>query len=196
LVDPGNIVPANGTTGIAVITPLQPITVIFTISEDSLSQVVEQTSLGKTLTVKALDRTKQHELATGTLLTVDNQINTTTGTVRARATFANARNELFPNQFVNARLLVRTLTQVNLIPQAAIQRNNDVAFVYVEQPDSTVQSRNVKILATEGETSAVTGVNAGEQLVTDGFDKLQNGSKIKRRETAPAGSPPAAQKSG
>ncbi len=195
-IDPGNIVTANGTSGLCVITQLQPITVIFTVAEDAIDEVFAQMSAGHVMPVIALDRSKQHTLATGTLLTVDNQVNTSTGTVRARATFANARNELFPNQFVNARLLVRTLTQVNLIPQAAIQRNNDVAFVYVEQPDSTVQSRNVKILATEGETSAVTGVNAGEQLVTDGFDKLQNGSKIKRRETAPAGSPPAAQKSG
>jgi multidrug efflux system membrane fusion protein len=120
------------------------------------------------------------------LITIDNQVNTTTGTVRARAVFPNTHNELFPNQFVNARLLVKTLTQVNLVPQAAIQRNNDVAFVYVEQPDSTVRSVNVTILATEGETSAITGVTAGEQLVTDGFDKLQSGSKIVQRKAAEA----------
>jgi membrane fusion protein, multidrug efflux system len=136
--------------------------------------------------VLALDRSKQHQLASGTLLTVDNQVNTTTGTVRARAMFPNAHNELFPNQFVNARLLVKTLTQVNLVPQAAIQRNNDIAFVYAVQADSTVQSRNVKILATEGESSAVSGVEAGQELVTDGFDRLQNGSKITHRQTAPA----------
>jgi membrane fusion protein, multidrug efflux system len=117
LVDPGNIVPANGTTGIATIAQLQPITVIFTLAEDSLSQVVEQTSAGTTLAVKALDRTKQHQLADGTLLTIDNQINTTTGTVRARATFPNTHNELFPNQFVNVRLLVKTLTDVTLVPR-------------------------------------------------------------------------------
>jgi multidrug efflux system membrane fusion protein len=118
-VDPGNIVPANGTTGIAVITQLQPITVIFTIAEDSLSDVTEQMATGRTLAVDALDRTKQRTLASGTLITVDNQINTTTGTVRARATFPNTHNELFPNQFVNARLLVKTLTQVDLVPAPA-----------------------------------------------------------------------------
>jgi multidrug efflux system membrane fusion protein len=189
LVDPGNIVPANGTTGIAVITQLQPITVIFTIAEDSLSQVVEQTALGKTLAVKALDRTKQRELAEGTLLTVDNQINTTTGTVRARATFPNTHNELFPNQFVNVRLLVKTLTDVTLVPEAAIQRNNDAAFVYVINPDNTVKQQNIKIIATEGQVSAATGVDTGQKVVTDGFDRLQNGSKIAIRTPAAKGAP-------
>jgi membrane fusion protein, multidrug efflux system len=187
LVDPGNIVPANGTTGIAVITQLQPITVIFTIAEDSLSQVVEQISLGKTLAVKALDRTKQRELADGTLLTVDNQINTTTGTVRARATFPNTRNELFPNQFVNVRLLVTTLTDVTLVPEAAIQRNNDAAFVYLIQADGSVKQQNIKIIATEGQVSAASGVDAGQQVVTDGFDRLQNGSKVTIKKPAAKG---------
>jgi multidrug efflux system membrane fusion protein len=122
---------------------------------------------------------------------VDNQVNTTTGTVRARATFPNAHNELFPSQFVNARLLVKTLTQVNLVPQAAIQHNNDVAFVYAVQPGSTVQSRTVKILATEKGVSAVTGVDPGAQLVTDGFDKLQDGTKVAISEQKPASGKPA-----
>jgi multidrug efflux system membrane fusion protein len=183
-IDPGNIVPANGTTGLCVITQLQPITVIFTIAEDEIDEVTAQMTTGRSMQVLALDRSKQHQIAAGSLLTVDNQVNTTTGTVRARATFPNSHNELFPSQFVNARLLVKTLTGVNLVPQAAIQRNNDVAFVYVEQTDGTVQSKNVKLLATEAETSAVTGVNAGDQLVTDGFDKLQNGSKIVQRKPA------------
>ena len=195
-VDPGNIVPANGTTGLVTVTQLQPITVIFVIAEDSIDDVFAQMNTGRSLTVIALDRSKQQTISTGALLTVDNQVNTTTGTVRARATFANAHNELFPNQFVNARLLVKTLRQVNLVPQAAIQHNNDVAFVYVVQPDSTVQQRNVSILATEGETSAVTGVNPGDQLVSDGFDKLQNGSKIVRRQTAPAKAGAAAKTTG
>jgi multidrug efflux system membrane fusion protein len=189
-VDPGNIVPANGATGIAVITQLQPITVIFTIAEDSLGDVTEQMATGRTLAVKALDRSKQKELAEGTLLTVDNQINTTTGTVRARATFPNTHNELFPNQFVNARLLVKTLTQVNLVPQAAIQKNNDASFVYVIQPDNSAKSQDIKILATEAGVSAVTGVDPGDKLVTDGFDKLQNGSKVVIRQ------PPAANTAG
>jgi membrane fusion protein, multidrug efflux system len=187
LVDPGNIVPANGTTGIAVITQLQPITVIFTIAEDSLAQVVEQTSAGQTLTVQALDRTKQRHLAEGTLLTVDNQINTTTGTVRARASFPNTHNELFPNQFVNVRLLVKTLTDVTLVPEAAIQRTNDSAYVYAIQPDSTVKQQSIKILATEGEVSAASGVDPGQQVVTDGFDRLQSGSKVTIRKAAAKG---------
>jgi multidrug efflux system membrane fusion protein len=185
-VDPGNIVAADGTTGLATITQLQPITVIFTISEDDLPQVTEQTSAGRTLTVAALDRAQQHKLAEGTLITLDNQINTATGTVKARATFPNKKNELFPNQFVNARLLVKTLNNVVLVPTAAIQRNSDEAFVYVVQPDSTVKSRDVKIVATDGETTAVTGVKTGEKLVTDGFDKLQSGSRIVDRQAQPA----------
>jgi multidrug efflux system membrane fusion protein len=198
-VDPGNIVPANGTTGLLTVTQLQPITVIFTIAEDSIDQVFAQMSSGRPMPVIALDRSKQNTLATGTLLTVDNQVNTTTGTVRARATFANAHNELFPNQFVNARLLVKTLTQVTLVPQSAVQHNSEQAFVYAVQPDSSVQSRNVTILATEGQSSAVTGVAPGDQLVTDGFDKLQNGSKIVHRTTtvpAPGEASAAAKKPG
>jgi multidrug efflux system membrane fusion protein len=198
-VDPGNIVASDGTTGLAVITQLQPITVIFNISEDDLSQVTEQTSAGRTLSVTALDRAQQHKIAEGVLLTLDNQINTTTGTVRARATFPNKKNELFPNQFVNARLLVKTLTNVVLVPTAAVQRNSDAAFVYVVQPDKTVKSQDVKIVATEGETTAVTGAKAGDVLVTDGFDKLQSGSKIVDRQAltaaapgAPAATPPPA----
>jgi membrane fusion protein, multidrug efflux system len=194
-IDPGNVVAADGTSGLCVLTQLQPITVIFTIAEDEIDEVTGQMATGRSMQVLALDRSKQHQIAAGTLITVDNQVNTTTGTVRARATFPNSHNELFPNQFVNARLLVKTLTQVNLVPQAAIQRNNDAAFVYVEQPDSTVQSVNVTILATEGETSAVTGVKPGQQLVTDGFDKLQNGSKIVQRKAA-AEAKPAAKKPG
>jgi multidrug efflux system membrane fusion protein len=192
-VDPGNIVPADGTTGLVTITQLQPITVIFTIAEDDLSEVTEQMATGRDLRVDALDRTKQRTVATGTLLTIDNQINITTGTVRARATFANTHNELFPNQFVNTRLLVKTLTQVNLVPEAAIQRNNDAAFVYIVQTNGTVLSSNVKILATEAGVSAITGVKPNEQVVTDGFDKLQNGMKIVIRQpaTRPAAPTPA-----
>jgi multidrug efflux system membrane fusion protein len=187
-VDPGNIVAANGTTPLATLTQLQPITVIFTLAEDDLAEVAAQMATGRTLPVEALDRTQQHEIARGTLITIDNQINLTTGTFRARATFPNSHNELFPNQFVNARLLVKTLSQVDLAPTAAIQRNNDSVFVYVIQGGGTVQSRNVKIIATEGEVTAVTGVDSGDRLVTDGFDKLQNGSKvvIKQAPAAPA----------
>ncbi len=193
-VDPGNIVAADGTTGLATITQLQPITVIFNISEDDLPAVTEQTSAGRTLAVTALDRAQARTLAEGTLITLDNQINTTTGTVRARATFPNKKNELFPNQFVNARLLVKTLTNVILVPSASIQRNGDSAFVYVVQADNTVLSRDVKIVAAEGEITAVTGVKPKEELVTDGFDKLQSGSKIAIRKTESAGASPAAER--
>ena len=188
-IDLGNVVPANGTTGLCVITQIQPITVIFTVAEDEIDDVTAQMATGRTMQVLALDRAKEHQIAAGSLITVDNQVNITTGTVRARATFPNTKNELFPSQFVNARLLVKTLTQVNLVPQAAIQRNNDVAFVYVVQADGSVKSQNIKIQATEGETSAVTGVNPGDVLVTDGFDKLQNGSKVVQRKIPPAGPP-------
>jgi multidrug efflux system membrane fusion protein len=190
-IDPGNVVTANGTSGLCVITQLAPITVIFVIAEDSIDEVFAQMKSGRTLPVIALDRSKQHTLDTGTLLTVDNQVNTTTGTVRARATFPNTHNELFPSQFVNARLLVKTLKQVSLVPQAAIQHNNDITFVYLVGADDTVQSRNVKILATEGATSAVTGVAAGDRLVTDGFDKLQNGTKVSIREPSATAAPAA-----
>jgi membrane fusion protein, multidrug efflux system len=184
-IDPGNVVTANGTSGLCVITQIQPITVIFTIAEDEIDEVTAEMASGRTLQVLALDRSKTHQLDTGTLLTVDNQVNTTTGTVRGRATFPNTQNTLFPNQFVNTRLLVKTLNDATLVPQAAIQRNNDQAFVYVVQPDSTVKSTDIKIVATEGETSAVSGVRPGAQLVTDGFDKLQNGSKVAQRKSEP-----------
>jgi len=183
-IDPGNVVTANGTSGLCVVTQIQPITVIFTVAEDEIDEVTAEMASGRSLKVLALDRSKTHQLDSGTLLTVDNQVNTTTGTVRGRAQFPNAQNTLFPNQFVNTRLLVKTLSDATLVPQAAIQRNNDQAFVYVVQPDSTVKSTDINILATEGGTSAVTGVVPGAQLVTDGFDKLQNGSKVAQRKPA------------
>ncbi|MBV9294676.1 MAG: efflux RND transporter periplasmic adaptor subunit [Acidobacteriaceae bacterium] len=194
-VDPGNIVQANGTQPLLTITQLQPITVIFTMAEDYISEVAPQMRAGHKLRVDALDHDNQTELAQGTLLTIDNQIDTTTGTVKVRATFPNRNYELFPNEFVNARLLVKTLNNVNLIPTAAIQRNNDIAFVYVVNPDRTVQSRNINIATTDGNTAAVTGVNPGETLVTDGFDKLQDGTKVTiRKPTAPAPAPPNSQR--
>jgi multidrug efflux system membrane fusion protein len=187
-VDPGNIVPANGTTGIVTITQLQPITIIFTIPEDDISRVVPEMQKGHKMRVDALDRDNQTELAQGSVLTVDNQVDPTTGTVRVRAIFANKDYKLFPNEFVNAKLLVRTLMGVNIIPNAAIQRNNEVAFIYVVKPDNTVQSRNINVGTTDGNQSAVTGVAPGEVVVTDGFDKLQDGTKIVPRA---AGATPA-----
>lgn len=186
-VDPGNIVPANGTTGIATITQLQPITVIFTMAEDYIDQVATQMRTGHKLKVLALDRSDESELAEGTVLTLDNQIDPATGTVRVRSTFLNKDLRLFPNEFVNARLLVKTLKGVNLIPTAAIQRNNDQAFVYlVDTQKSTVQSHNVTIATTDGDIAAVTGVNVGDSLVTDGFDRLTDGAKVRMKKPAAA----------
>lgn len=177
LVDPGNVVQANGTTALAVITQLQPITVIFTIAEDSLAQVQTQTRHGKKLSLDAFDRTQQTKIASGKLLTFDNQIDTTTGTVKMRALFDNQNDALFPNQFVNARLLVNTLEGVTLIPTSAIQHNGQTAFVYVIQNDAA-QIRNIKTGVTDGGLTAVTGINPGDVVANSSFDKLQNDSKI------------------
>ena len=177
-VDPGNIVQANGTTALLTIAQLQPITVIFAMAEDYIYDVTTQIRAGHKLRVDALDRDNQTELAQGTVLTLDNQIDTTTGTVKVRASFLNSDYRLFPNEFVNARLLVKTLMSVNIIPTAAVQHNNEVSFVYVVGPNNTVQSRNINVATTDGLSAAVTGVKPGETLVTDGFDKLQDGIKV------------------
>ena len=177
LVDPGNVVQANGTTPLVVVTQIQPITVIFTIAEDSLPQVEAKTRQGKRLDVLALDRAQQTKLATGKLLTFDNQIDTTTGTVKMRGIFDNKDGALFPNQFVNTKLLVDTLQGVTLIPSAAIQQNGQTSFVYLIQND-TAQIRNIKVGVTEAAQSAVTGINPGDMVATSSFEKLQNGSKV------------------
>ena len=177
LVDPGNVVQSSGGTTLAVITQLQPITVIFTIAEDSLAQVQAQTRHGKRLSVDAFDRAQQTKLGTGKLLTFDNQIDTTTGTVKMRALFDNKNDALFPNQFVNARLLVNTLQGVTLIPTSAIQHNGQTAFVYVIQND-TAQIRNIKTGVADAGNTAVTGINPGDVVANSSFDKLQNNSKI------------------
>lgn len=191
-VDLGNIVQANGTTPLVTITQLQPITVIFTMAENYVDEVYNQMRTGHKLRVDALSRDDQSELAQGSVLALDSQIDTTTGTVRVRAIFPNTNNRLFPNEFVNARLLVRTLMGVNIIPNAAIQRNNEVAYVYVTNPDSTVKSQNVTVATTDGTSSAVTGVAPGQRVVTDGFDKLQDGAKITvRAQYTPTGETPA-----
>lgn len=186
LVDPGNIVQANGTAGLLTITQLQPITVIFTIAEDYLNEVATQMRAGHKLRVDALDRSNQDQLAQGSVLTIDNTIDPSTGTVKVRASFTNKDLRLFPNEFVNTRLLVKSLNNVNLISTAAIQRNNDVAFVYVVNPDNTVRSRNINVATTDGNTAAVTGVKPGEKLVIDGFDRLQDGVKVTVRPSSPA----------
>jgi multidrug efflux system membrane fusion protein len=178
LVDPGNIVHAADTNGMLVITQLQPITVLFSVAEDYLPQIREQLRRGNRLTVDAFDRTQQTKISSGALLTFDNQIDTTTGTIKLKATFPNRDNTLFPNQFVNARLLVTTQHGVILVPTAAIQRNAQDSFVYVVKPDQTAAMKTVSVGTTDGNVTAVEGLNAGDVVAVDGFDKLQNGVKV------------------
>jgi multidrug efflux system membrane fusion protein len=173
LVDPGNVVQSAGTLTLAVITQLEPITVIFTIPEDSLDPVQARLRARAKLSVDAFDRTAQTKIASGQLLTVDNQIDTTTGTVKARALFANANDALFPNQFVNTRLLVNTLRGVTLIPTSAIQQNGQASFVYVIQ-NNTAQMRSVKPGVTSGGITEVDGINPGDVIANSSFDKLQD----------------------
>jgi len=179
LVDQGNIVHATDANGLVVITQLQPITVIFTIPADHLPEVQAQLAAGRQLTVDAYDRDLKSRIATGALRAIDNQIDQTTGTVRLKAEFPNRDNALFPNQFVNARLLVDTLRGTVLAPAAAIQRSPQSTFVYVVKPDSTVELRTVDVGLTEGDDVAIRkGLSAGEQVVVDGVDKLQPGVKV------------------
>ncbi|MGA3344315.1 MAG: efflux RND transporter periplasmic adaptor subunit [Terracidiphilus sp.] len=177
LVDPGNVVQAGGTTTLAVITQMQPTTVIFTISEDSLEQVLARMRKMHSLPVEAMDRAQTRTIATGKLFTIDNQIDTTTGTVKLRALFENRDGSLYPNQFVNTRLLVNTLNGVTLIPTAAVQHNGQVAFVYVIA-NGSASVRNITLGVAEGGMTAVEGINPGEVVATSSFDKLQNGSKV------------------
>lgn len=178
LVDPGNIVHAADTNGMLVITQLQPINVLFSVAEDYLPQIRQQLRRGSRLTVDAFDRTQQTKLSTGALLTFDNEIDTTTGTIKLKAVFPNQDNALFPNQFVNARLLVNTQHGVVLVPSVAIQRNAQDAFVYVVKPDQTVAMQTISTGTTDGNVTAVEGINAGAVIAVDGFDKLQNGVKV------------------
>jgi len=177
LVDPGNVVQASGTTTLAVITQLQPITVIFTIPEDNLGQVQPRLRQRAKLPVNAFDRAALKQIATGTLLTLDNQIDTTTGTVKARATFDNKDGRLFPNEFVNTRLLVNTKQGATIVPSSAIQHNGNVAFVYVIE-DNTAHMTSVKTGVTEGNNTEVTGIEPGDVVANSSFDKLQDKSKI------------------
>jgi multidrug efflux system membrane fusion protein len=231
LVDEGNMAQANSTTALAVITQLQPITVIFNVAEDDLPQILEQLRADKTLTVDAFDRAQTKKLATGTLETLDNQIDPTTGTIKFRAIFTNDDESLFPNQFVNARLLVKTQEGVTLLPNAVIQRNAEGAFVYVVQQDehtnsptsgmgsdamaaNTVQTNSTdgnaggtnsmhggagrnfstgtvaltKITAstTDGNVTAVEGIDPGTVVAADSFNKLTDGAKVSIRPSAAA----------
>ncbi len=182
LVDPGNIVHAADTTGLVVITQVQPIAVLFAIPEDNLPAVLAKLKAGASLTVQAYDRARQRKLATGSLLTVDNQIDPTTGTVRLKAEFPNADGALFPNQFVNARLLLELKRGATLVPSAAVQRGAQGAFLYVVKADQTVAMRPVTLGGSEGDETAISaGLAPGEIVVTDGADKLRNGAKVEVR---------------
>jgi len=179
LVDAGNIVHASDTNGLVVITQIQPITVIFTIAEDQLQVVLQKWQHGQTLQVDAFDRGMTRKISSGTLTTIDNQIDPTTGTLKLRATFANTQKELFPNQFVNARLLVQEKTGVTLLPVAAVQLNSQSSYVYLVKPDSTVTVRNITTGTTEGDQTEVTsGLQPGDTVVMTGVDKLQENSKV------------------
>ena len=189
-VDLGNYVTPGDTNGLVVITQLQPITAIFTLPEDNLPAVIKQLNAGATLQVEAYDRGNTTKLATGKLISVDNQIDTTTGTIKLRAQFDNEDGLLFPNQFVNIRLLVDVLHDATVIPTAAVQRGAPGTFVYVVKPDSTVGVQAIKLGPTEGEKVAVqSGLSVGDRVVTDGADKLRDNAKIAVREAgAGAGS--------
>ena len=179
LVDRGNIVHATDTTGLAVITQLQPIAVVFNIPEDSLRQVMPKFSAGVKFAVLAYDRDLRKRLAEGKLLTIDNQVDPTTGTVKFKAVFDNLDNSLFPNQFVNARLLFDTRHGAVIIPTAALQRSPQSAYVYVVAKDRTVKMRNITTSLTEGDDAVVeSGLAAGEAVVVDGLDKLQDGVRV------------------
>jgi multidrug efflux system membrane fusion protein len=182
LVDEGNMVQANDTNGLAVITQLQPIAVLFSIPQDDLPGVLKKMQGGQKLVVEAYNRDLKQKLATGTLLTIDNQIDPNTGTVRCKAVFPNEDNALFPNQFVNARLLVDTRQDAVIVPTAAVQRSPRSTFVYVVKDDSAVESRNVTIGPSEGDDVAITkGLSPGEVVVIEGVDRLQQGTKVTAR---------------
>lgn len=177
LVDPGNVVQSSGDLTLAVITQLQPITVIFTIPEDNLGPVQARLAQHAKLVVEALDHDSVKKIATGVLLTLDNLIDTTTATVKARASFDNRDSLLFPNQFVNVRLLVDTHHDATLVPSSTIQHNGQAAFVYVIQ-DNTAHMRSVQTGVSDGGSTEVTGLNPGEVLANSSFDKLQDNAKI------------------
>ena len=193
LVDAGNIVHATDPNGLAVITQLQPIAVVFSIPEDNLPRLENAMKSNSQLPVAAYDRDLKHKLATGTLLTTDNQIDPTTGTIKLKASFPNLDNALFPNQFVNAKLLVETIHNAILIPAAGLQRSQQGSFVYVVKPDHTVEMRSVTVYATQGDLIAISkGLAAGDLVVTDGVDKLQQGTHVNMQMAAvpPPGNTP------
>ena len=196
LVDPGNIVHASDQNGLLVITQLQPIAVLFTLPEDNLP-MVQQHLNGSRLQVQAWSRDDTQLLATGSLETIDNEIDPNTGTFRLKGVFSNKDNALYPNQFVNARLQVYTRKNSITVPAAAIQRGSQGTYVYIVKPDKTAESRTVKVGLTEGTLVVLdSGVNAGEQVITDGQEKLQPGNKVEPHSGQPGNIQPADQEMG
>jgi multidrug efflux system membrane fusion protein len=180
LVDAGNFVQTSDTTGLVVITSINPITVIFTIPEDDVPKILPQVYRKKNIKIEAFDRQQNKLLGTGKLLTIDNVINTSTGTVRLRAQFSNKNNKLFPNQFVNIKLLAQNLLHAIVVPTAAIQHSNKDDFVYVLNPDFTVSARPIKTGVTNGDDTVILeGLSVNQKVVVDGADKLTNGAQVK-----------------
>lgn len=189
-VDQGNIIRASDANGLVVITQLQPITVVFTIPQDNLQSVLGRMQSGDRLPVEAYDREQKIRLGTGALITVDNQIDPTTGTVRLKAQFPNEDGSLFPNQFVNARMLIDTRRDVTTVPSAGVQRGAQGIFVYVVKDDRTVTLRPVKTGPVEGDVVVIeSGVAAGELVVVDGMDRLREGAKVELTTRDPAAAP-------
>jgi len=187
-IDAGNQISANGTTPIAVVTQLDPIDVIFAIPEDAIPAIVRHPNFGKDLPVSAFDRTGGAALASGSLATIDNVVDTTTGTVKGKARFANPSGSLFPNQFVNVTVLVDTLKSQVIVPTTAIRHGPNGDFVWVLQSDKTVTERAVKSGPGSGETTSVTsGLKAGEIVITDGGDRLREGAPVTLPRARPAG---------
>lgn len=185
LIDPGNLVQANSSTPLAVLTQIEPITVVFTLSENNLEKVLAQMRQGHKLSVEAWNANQQQKLDTGTLTATDNQIDTTTGTLKLRATFNNKKDRLFPNQFVNTRLLVETQHDQTLIPTQAIQHNGNEAFVYVIA-NGKAKKQDVKIGTSNEGVTAVTGINPGDVVATSSFQKLVDGSEVHTTTAPPA----------
>jgi multidrug efflux system membrane fusion protein len=189
-VDAGNMVRGSDTNGIAIITQVDPITVLFTIPQDNLPRVITRLKAGEKPGVEAWDREQKNLLAKGTLITIDNQIDVTTGTVRLKAEFPNGEGKLYPNQFVNVRMAVDVRRDVVVIPTAGVQRGAQGTVAYIVKEDNSVTLRPVTVGPTEGFFTAIeSGVNPGERVVTDGLDRIREGSKVEVTEATPTGSP-------